>query len=320
VVGVPDDQVPQRIKEIAMGHVPTNGGAIAWFRLNDDLPESEWPVGCCIGNDLSGPEYCVCWKPVYDLQQSEDLQLVAGPMDCPVQDGMCGDCAYRKDSPERTVGDRYQEETLLDMANSGGRQVFFCHANMRRPVRWEHPDGRVVDGDPEDYQPPFVDNVPYRADGQPGLICYGWNSRAQRFRRQVQPDWLVNLVGRLHDGEVLPGGMVWETPPDTMPVPAGTSVKRARSRTRRRSDWRWPKPAEVAPMPMDVRVQVSTVLRAHPGRWARIYDGGWNGANKVATWLRRRAAGQTVETTLRSNRLTVAVYARYVGVAEVVRP
>lgn len=28
-----------------------------------------------------------------------------------------------------------------------------------------------------DYQPPIVEGIPYRADGQPGLLCAGWVAR-----------------------------------------------------------------------------------------------------------------------------------------------
>nr|MDT0660822.1 hypothetical protein [Micromonospora sp. DSM 115978] len=57
---------------------------------------------------------------------------------------------------------------------------FWCHQGMRRPFRWEHPDGRTVDGSPDDYQPPTLAGVPFRADGSPGLLCAGWAARTSR--------------------------------------------------------------------------------------------------------------------------------------------
>lgn len=51
---------------------------------------------------------------------------------------------------------------------------------MRRPVRWEHPDGRTIDGSPDDWQPAIINGLPYRADGRPGLLCAGWAARAAR--------------------------------------------------------------------------------------------------------------------------------------------
>lgn len=121
-------------------------------------------VVCCAGAAMGGARGCTCWEPVYDLQQF--------PPDTSIEHEtrtvMCGDCAYRPDSPERE-GDPY---ALLDLPS------FWCHKGIRRPKEWRHPDGRVRAGDPADYQPPIVGEVPYRADGRPAAQCGGWAQAA----------------------------------------------------------------------------------------------------------------------------------------------
>lgn len=115
---------------------------------------------CCMSAAEDGPAACTCWEPVFDAEQAEprtDLEPGTRP-------AMCGDCAYRPDSPER-LADPY---ALLYLAN------FWCHRGIRRPTSWRHPDGRVRPGDPSDYQPPIVGGVPYRADGRPAERCGGW--------------------------------------------------------------------------------------------------------------------------------------------------
>lgn len=47
-------------------------------------------------------------------------------------------------------------------------------------MAWRHPAGMRIPADPGrdgDYQPPIVLGVPFRADGQPGLLCAGWAGR-----------------------------------------------------------------------------------------------------------------------------------------------
>lgn len=92
---------------------------------------------------------------------------------------MCGDCAFRKDSPERR--EAFLEEALMELPTTG--QPFYCHEDMRRPVRWEHPDGRTVEGSTADWQPPIIGGLPYRLDGRPGLLCAGWAARADAVDR-----------------------------------------------------------------------------------------------------------------------------------------
>lgn len=311
------DQVPERIREIVMGRVPTNGGAVMWARLNEGLPEADWPVGCCEPNDLFGPEYCLCWEPKYDLEQ-QPVTPVGSWKDCQPRDGMCGDCAYRPDSPERTDGDGYMEESLLDMARSRNR-VFFCHENNRKPVLWKHPDGREVPGDPADYQPPFADGVPYQADGTPSLICAGWWAINSAFRRQVEarPSWLQDLADMFAAGDILPGGMVWvdEVPKAdfrSRAMPPGSRAEHARRRamldkhpgTRQKID-------EVEPTPMQIRQQIIAVLRRNPLRWARVFDGGQHSAGTVTDWYRKQHGGVRLEAVQRRSGLTYAVFCRY---------
>lgn len=137
--------------------------------------------GCCYGS-INGPEYCTCWEPVYNLEQLEPVAQVTRA-ECPVRSELCGDCAYRRDSPERT-GDDYVEENLLELA--GSDNVFFCHTGMRRPIAYVHPDGRRLEIPDEtrfhNYQPVQIDGVPYKADGTPGEICGGWAKLDRRVR------------------------------------------------------------------------------------------------------------------------------------------
>lgn len=138
-------------------------------------------LGCCWGDVSRGPEACICWVPVYALEQAPPRPPTS-PQDLIAQPAMCGDCAFRKGSPERA--DAWTEVALLELAEEG--KPFWCHAGMRRPAHWEHPDGRVVDGSPDDWKPPMVNGIPYRADGSPGLLCAGWMARAARARGEIR--------------------------------------------------------------------------------------------------------------------------------------
>lgn len=126
------------------------------FLTPEDLArEDQW---CCAGAAMGGPGRCSCWEPIYDRAQSPPI--AATPVTRPKR---CLDCAFRPDSPERQRGD-----DLEALPN------FACHQGMRRPIEWRHPDGRVRPGDPADYQPPFLQGVPYKADGSPADLCAGW--------------------------------------------------------------------------------------------------------------------------------------------------
>lgn len=136
---------------------------------------------CCYGEIMNGPSGCTCWKPEYDLdQQAPDGQaarwLAAGVQ--PVTRRlMCGDCAYRPASPEKSGAEGYagDAEFLEGIAARGER--FWCHQGIRRPARWVHPSGAVHAGGLAAYSPPVVDAVPYRADGSPAELCAGWDAR-----------------------------------------------------------------------------------------------------------------------------------------------
>jgi hypothetical protein len=308
-------------------HGPFNAGALAWWQLNKDMPERDWPVGCCIGNDMNSPEHCNCWVPEFDLQQTDPDGTAPTWQDCETQDGMCHDCAYRPNSPERS--DVWEEEALLDMTRSR-TQVFFCHEGMRRPKVWRHPDGREVPGSPKDYSPPYVGVVPYRADGRPGLVCGGWAALRTKFLKEVEmhPAWLQDLVDMQAAGEVLPGGMVWvdELPDDgrshgggyhrqpvfvagdVEPIEGGgagarLSILRVDDRPRLRD--------RTPLLPIATRVAIVAMLRRHPERWARVYDGDIHAATAIATWLRKTLPGHQVDAVKRRLGPTVAVYARY---------
>lgn len=144
------------------------------------------PQRCCPGRIKDGVAGCTCWFPVYDLPQAapDDLtiaRIALGEQDPEVRPGgMCGDCAYRPGSPEKTNSEdaAYDADTLEHIAATGQR--FWCHDGMRVPIAWRHPAGMQIPADPArtgDYKPPIHLAIPYRADGQPGLICAGWNAR-----------------------------------------------------------------------------------------------------------------------------------------------
>lgn len=173
--------VPEEVHAIATGSVCQAGslGALLWVKAHPDDDPGD-PVGCCWGEANDGPEGCTCWVPVYDIAQAPP-RPPTDPDDLAAQPVMCGDCAYRKDSPERATP--HEEEVLLELPDSG--RPFWCHEGMRRPVSWVHPDGREVPGDPANWTPPVVGSIPYRADGSPGLLCHGWATRAARARQRA---------------------------------------------------------------------------------------------------------------------------------------
>lgn len=115
---------------------------------------------CCMGAVFNGARGCTCWVPVYDMEQAEPRTSIEPE----TRTRMCGDCAYRPDSPERAADPDFG----LALSN------FWCHRGIRRPKHWRHPDGRVRPGSPDDYQPPIINGVPYRADGRPAARCGGW--------------------------------------------------------------------------------------------------------------------------------------------------
>jgi hypothetical protein len=144
-------------------------GSRRWAREHP----GEEPEICCEGAALEGPAGCACWEPVFVHRQAPAVPP-RSVGDLVVRRRRCGDCAYRRDSPERRA--EFLADTLDAMPGLG--QVFYCHDGIRRPWGWVHPDGRLVDGEPEDYQPLMRAGIPYRADGSPALICAGWAARA----------------------------------------------------------------------------------------------------------------------------------------------
>jgi hypothetical protein len=141
------------------------------------------PWTCCIGVIERGPAACTCWRPVYDLDQTDPdpdtvIALVLGTEQPPTRHRMCEDCAYRPNSPERSGDERMagDADELERLAATGTR--FWCHDGMRRPIAWRHPLGmRIPAAGDGDYQPPIIEGIPWRADGSPGLLCAGWSAR-----------------------------------------------------------------------------------------------------------------------------------------------
>ena len=140
--------------------------AMSW----PETPTTGW---CCEGSAYRGASGCLCWEPVYDLEQAEPrTELPSG-----LRPSMCGDCAYRPGSPERQ-GDpaAVADQAGLDALVASGTP-FWCHQGIRRPIEWRHPSGMVIPGSALDYRPPIVDGVPFKANGEPGELCAGWAAR-----------------------------------------------------------------------------------------------------------------------------------------------
>jgi hypothetical protein len=155
-----------------------------WQELHPD-DDRPW---CCeaAANDSTR---CTCWVAEYDDVQSAELQPVTCLADLAVRPRGCSDCAYLPGSAER------REAFLADelMAAPAEGRAFYCHDGMRRPARWRHPDGRVVDGHPDAWEPPIAGGVPYRLDGSPALLCAGWAARAAAPVRRA--DTVVSTTG-----------------------------------------------------------------------------------------------------------------------------
>lgn len=144
------------------------------------------PTACCEGRIVKGMMFCTCWQPVFNTTQTEPdeltvARLALGETEPDVRPGgMCHDCAYRPNSPEKQGGEGLVFDAAeLDRIAAAGER-FYCHDGMRVPVAWQHPAGMRIPADPGrtgDYKPLVILNIPYRADGQPGLICAGWNAR-----------------------------------------------------------------------------------------------------------------------------------------------
>jgi len=152
-----------------------------WGQL--EMPD---PVNgaCCIASAVKGPQYCTCWEPEFDAGQQDPRPGKPGQ-----RAARCPDCAYRRDSPERSGDDRYNgdAEFLERIAVTG--EAFWCHVGIRRAVALVHPSGaRVSLLHLGDYRPPVVGGVPYKADGTPGELCAGWAARRRaHLSREAAP-------------------------------------------------------------------------------------------------------------------------------------
>lgn len=126
---------------------------------------------CCMGSAEEGPAGCTCWEPEYDLEQ----QPLADVVEVTTRAAPCDDCAFRPDSPERQGDERYDHHDLEALTH------FWCHQGIRKPVRWRHPAGIIVEVDSDAYHPPerMVDGerIPFRADGTPAERCAGFAAR-----------------------------------------------------------------------------------------------------------------------------------------------
>lgn len=126
---------------------------------------------CCVAAAEGGALECICWKPVYDTDQ-QDLRPGAPMPESPPR--MCGDCAYRPRSPERTGDPAYQGDSEFLHRIAGDGHPFWCHQGMRRPLKWVHPSGAEIPGSPAGYRPPIHGGTPYKADGTAATLCSGW--------------------------------------------------------------------------------------------------------------------------------------------------
>jgi hypothetical protein len=148
------------------------------------LPDYDWPdTGgtCCEGVLNEGPRGCTCWVPEFNgaVREPDELaqKLLAAGIEPATRPSMCGDCAYRPDSPEKQGHSDYKGDAafLEDIAHRGER--FWCHDGLLLIVRWRHPTGTVVEPPANAYLPKIVAGVPYKRDGQPAFLCAGWAAR-----------------------------------------------------------------------------------------------------------------------------------------------
>lgn len=140
-------------------------------RLKDDP--------CCYPSAEDGPDACICWEPVYDLEQ--EPVIAVAPEHIQTRTEMCADCAFRPDSPERQGHELYQHNTDDDLR---ALDHFWCHQGMRKPAAYRHPYGITLDADHDAYGPPRLvisDGatriaVPFKANGAPADRCAGFEA------------------------------------------------------------------------------------------------------------------------------------------------
>ncbi|GAA4626983.1 hypothetical protein GCM10023196_037420 [Actinoallomurus vinaceus] len=138
-----------------------------------------------MGAAMYGPTRCTCWEIVHD-QPQQPLRPGLPRPPSPIR--LCGDCAYRPHSPERSgeAGYAGDADFLDDLVEIG--QPFYCHTGIRRVLVRRHPAGVEVPGHPGDYDPPIHDGVPYKADGSPADLCAGWVLRRAKVLAHLEPD------------------------------------------------------------------------------------------------------------------------------------
>ncbi len=138
---------------------------------------------CCGGFGLRGPEFCTCWIAVYEPIPVAPA-LSTRPDTMP---RMCGDCAFRPDSPERR-GDQHAAANWAGLQYLVATETpFWCHDGLPRLIGWRHqPSDTWIPqpGSVDDYKPTIVDGVPYRADGNAGSRCAGWAAAVGRQSRR----------------------------------------------------------------------------------------------------------------------------------------
>lgn len=120
---------------------------------------------CCIGAANTDGDKCTCWQPVVEPQTGPAQE---GPM--AVQPKRCGDCAYRRDSPERqAIGG----DTMPYIPENR----FLCHDGMARVTSYRHDEGyetHALTGAHTDYRPPTNGWACWQKDGTPAIVCAGW--------------------------------------------------------------------------------------------------------------------------------------------------
>lgn len=133
----------------------------------ESVPMPDELLWCCMGAAVYGPDHCTCWVPLFDVEQTTQLQpdAVAANVKC------CHDCAYRHGSPERV-------ENGGDPPSVPVGAAFWCHQGMRRVIAWQHPlaPGLTIPAGPGDYRPAIVNGIAYRADGTVADLCAGWRA------------------------------------------------------------------------------------------------------------------------------------------------
>lgn len=149
----------------------------------------ELELPCCDGvawhGSLNGGDGCTCWEPIYDREQAE---LISG-LEAQARATPCDTCACRslaETLPDGSPVPWDLENAYGDMLNNARRgRPFYCHKGMRKLIGYRHPQlGQTHVDDPDACaEPPFVDGVPYDADGRPSPLCAAWVGEARRLVR-----------------------------------------------------------------------------------------------------------------------------------------